>query len=286
MNLNNYKKIWYILKLGIKLYPLKIISGIISQILIQIKNYLMTVFIVGMIVNLLETNRPVTEIIMRLSIAILICVLCLIYDVLYNQYIYPICSERNSYRLSSLLNRKISNISLQEYENSEFYDLLNFVTENAANNMEEILNNLYILVGRVFSGVLLGITISVMDPWCIIFVLITVSLYYIVKNKSNRLRYKFKEDTIIPNRKKDYVKKVYTERSSVMDMRLTDINSVLKKIYNTAVGDNIKSISYYGKKISILRTVQNGAVTFFSFFSSVIYLITRIIYVTVNPIPT
>lgn len=275
---NIWKNIGFVLEQSFRLSPSKVILGFVYQAVSQFKGYILTVLLVGLIVDSVESNADISQVIFLLCICMALVVIIQIFEIYYTRYFSPISDEKFQCKLNQLLDRKAAQIGAEAYEDSQFFDKMSLSLTQALPRIESVLQNTYTLVGRLLSGMAIGATIAVLDPICLLFVAITVVVYFIVKNRSNKLRYQLNKDNVKETRIKNYVNQSFMDRRTALEIRMTGIAQVLKDLYQRSVESIICNLNKYGGKICLLRTIQNGAVTFFSFFSSVIYLTIKVVF--------
>ena len=273
-----YKNIAFVLAESFRLSPSKVILGFVNQAVSQLKGYILTVLLIGLIVDAIEAGNGISRAIFWLSMCMALVVVGQIFEIWYTRCFSPVSDEKFQCRLNELLDRKAAQIGAEAYEDSHFFDIMDLSLTQALSRIESVLQNIYTLAGRLLAGAAIGATIAVLDPVCLLFVGITVSLYFTVKNCSNKLRYQLSKDNVKENRVKSYVNQAFMDRRTALEIRMTGIAQVLKDLYQRSVGSSIRNLYKYCRKITALRTIQNGSVTFFSFFTSIFYLSVKAVF--------
>ena len=267
-----WKNISYVLAGAFRLSQSKVILGFIFQALSQLKSYALSILLLGVIVRHIERNEEFSKILLILSVYIAATVIVTCLEIWYKDYFLPCNNLKFNAKVDSIFNKKASRIGAEAYENSRFFDKMNLSVTESVSRIEGILNNAYDLFGKIVSGSAMAVTIAVLDPVCLIFVIITIVVFFTVKNMSNKMRFRLNEANITDLRRKDYAKAAFAERQNSLEIRLTNISNILRKMHSDSVNGIFQNIKKYSGKIAVLRSVQNCSVILFALFCSLFYV--------------
>ena len=155
--------------------------------------------------------------------------------------------------LNKMIFEKAQQVELACYENPEFFDNYNratWVIEKGA--YKRIIEGSAWTVGSIVSIISLAIYLYNIDPILLIIIVCPIIVMYF-QFKRNGVEFQKEKEMTPFERQKDYTKRTVLLKDFAKEIKTTDIFKVIKRRFNEAVNDNIRTISKYGKKIAILE---------------------------------
>ena len=120
-----WKNVGFVIAQSFRLSPSKVILGFVYQAVSQLKSYILTVLLIGVIVDAIESGSGVSQAIILLSICMALVVIGQIFEIWYIRCFSPVSDDKFQCRLNQLLNRKAAQIGAEAYEDSRFFNIMN-----------------------------------------------------------------------------------------------------------------------------------------------------------------
>lgn len=155
--------------------------------------------------------------------------------------------------LNKMIFEKAQQVELACYENPEFFDNYNratWVIEKGA--YKRIIEGSAWTIGSIVSIISLAIYLYNIDPILLIIIVCPIIVMYF-QFKRNGVEFQKEKEMTPFERQKDYTKRTVLLKDFAKEIKTTDIFTVIKRRFNEAIHDNIRTISKYGKKIAILE---------------------------------
>ncbi len=155
--------------------------------------------------------------------------------------------------LNKMIFEKAQQVELACYENPDFFDNYNratWVIEKGA--YKRIIEGSAWTVGSIVSIISLAIYLYNIDPILLIIIICPIIVMYF-QFKRNGVEFQKEKEMTPFERQKDYTKRTVLLKDFAKEIKTTDIFTVIKRRFNEAIHDNIRTISKYGKKIAVLE---------------------------------
>jgi ATP-binding cassette subfamily B protein len=201
----------------------------------------------------------------------------------YSQYYADNSIQKVGRHFSNQLYRKINDIPLERFENSEFYDEYFFISNNLIVRISSFFRLIEILVSSFAMLSTLSVIIFITDPIIIIFVLFPLIVEWIISPYINRLRISSNKENSNVNRRIDYIQRVLYLKDYAKEIRTTKIRNVILYQFERFISDFNLLIKKYGMKIGIKQFVVDYTFQIISFFGAIIYITIRVINGDVSP---
>lgn len=231
----------YIEKIGFGIYFFKIIFDLIYK---KANFHTICLYVVNVVIVLLSLT---------------------FFMVWYDKYYSPVSSIIISSRLNKMVFRKALEVDLECYENEKFYDIYMFSSEQVNENVLLILNNICKTITSLIASIYVVIYIYTINGKNVLFFILPILGIVYVARKVNTIYYYRYTDSLPFYRKMDYVNRIMTFYNNAMEVKLTNIFMVCKKIYSDAFNDLKKVIRKYAVKSIGNNTLQ--CILVFVFFS-------------------
>ncbi len=160
---------------------------------------------------------------------------------------------------------------LQCYEDYDFYNSFTKAMRVADNKAISILNNITSLISSVFSIILLGSVIGVLDYVLMFFIVIMIISSSIDTILSNHVSMELYDASEIINRQAEYLKRVAHHHDFAKEVRAYNLFDFLRKKLNVAFNEKFKMFKITNKKYWNIKLI-------FSIINSLIISTTLLLY--------
>lgn len=250
--MNTLKNINFILKFVFKTKPFYIIYILICTIL-QSFNSIISIFIVPLIINMIETK-------IEFKYIFILLISIFIYRMIVDSFInftssnYALKTEIDLKKsIQQQLFEKAINMDLEKYDNPEFYNDFIIINSEMDNVLTNILSNFRTIIYSCITTLGSVAIILNLDLFCLIFVVISLSLSYLLSLKGNKMVFNRRMETRVTDRKVSYINRIFYFKEYATDIRLTSIYNKFIKDYKQCI-DEIKKVDIkYGLKFMFLN---------------------------------
>lgn len=157
--------------------------------------------------------------------------------------------------LNNLIFKKAQQVELGCYENPDFFDKYNRATWVVdKGGFKRIIEGSAWTIGSLVSFVFLVRYLISVDPFLLVFILCPV-IVIALRTKKNEVELQKEKDMVPYERQKDYIRRTILLKDFAKEIKTTDIFTVVKRRFQTAIDNNIGVIKEYGWKIAILEIV-------------------------------
>lgn len=147
------------------------------------------------------------------------------------------------------LYKKAKELDQSCYDDPDFYNDFIWAIRESDNRTVQIMENLSIFINRLISSaVILGVLASI-DFIVAVVLLISISLGFVVKIGTNKVRYKMDMEINPIDRKLDYVKRVFYLQDYAKELRQGGIAAHLQDVYQKTTDVKISCMKKYMRKI-------------------------------------
>lgn len=250
--MNTLKNINFILKFVFKTKPFYIIYILICTIL-QSFNSIISIFIVPLIINMIETK-------IEFKYIFILLISIFIYRMIVDSFInftssnYALKTEIDLRKsIQQQLFEKAINMDLEKYDNPEFYNDFIIINSEMDNVLTNILSNFRTIIYSCITTLGSVAIILNLDLFCLIFVVASLSLSYLLSLKGNKMVFDRRMETRVTDRKVSYINRIFYFKEYATDIRLTNIYNKFIKDYKQCI-DEIKKVDIkYGLKFMFLN---------------------------------
>ena len=236
---------FYALGLVWKMCPIPVLHMAIARLLSYFGWLFYSAFFMRYVINALQAGESFKAIMIFIGITIAVFASMALYNSYIQGYVAPVANASLNKQLYQMLFKKSSNVELECFENSDFYDKYTLAMKNAD-------TNLYNTVDQLF-GVLFGFVASIfaflfmfqVDKISVAFILFPIIGNFFFRRLINKLEYLRQQDMAPHNRRVDYINRVMYLKDYAKEIRLTNIFSLLKRQYTEAIKGLVEVIKKY-----------------------------------------
>ena len=243
--INAMRNNFYALRLVWKMCPGPVLHMAIARLLSYFGWLFYSAFFMRYVINALQSGESFKAIMIFIGITIAVFASMALYNSYIQGYVAPVANARLNKGLYQKLFKKSSNVELECFENSDFYDKYTLAMKNAD-------TNLYNTVDQLF-GVMFGCVASIfafffmyqVDKLSVLFIIFPIIGNFFFRRLINRLEYLRQQDMAPHNRRIDYINRVMYLKDYAKEIRLTNIFNLLKRQYTDAIQGLVEVIKKY-----------------------------------------
>lgn len=214
------------------------------------------VYLMQTSINQLSSGAGIWTIVITILL-FLICELLLHIggDVLYSLYFEP-CQANIIANVNIDVCKHIRRTDYKYFDNPDYYDEYTVSYAKYASKSMETFNNLSRALSQLVTvGSLVGYILS-STIYVLIITVLSVVIKVWVSKILNRIQIKCEEESSLIDRKNRYYHETLCSRSAAMDMKSTNMYSILEEHYRSSSEHGIKIKFKYNKKLSFWSSVQ------------------------------
>ena len=265
MKANYFKNNAYILRLLWRMKKGRVLGELLDIGLGYVYWIFYDIIFIKYLVESLEIGRSFQEIMIFLVAVTIGFALPTLFGKWY-QYVYKPKADADIFeQVNSMLFQKATQVELECYENTEFYNRFTLAMKDCEQRFAQISSNLCTiftsLIGSIFS---LYYMFSI-DPFVIVFIAGPVIGNFVFGKMINQTNFNMKKESVPHIRKTDYVNRVIYLVDYAKELRMSNVFLVLRSIYVQGfrgVLDTLKK--YRGKRIflSLIRNIFTFVIIF------------------------
>lgn len=203
------------------------------------------------------------------------CIVLIINKVI-GYYINPKLNYIYNNGINMLLFRKMNRVSLQYYDNSEFFDKYNLAKEKTLSTVVSSAGWILNIVGQAVSIGTLLTTIALLDPAILLFMVGCVIVSVIIQIIAVIITLRLEKESVNINHIFEYVSRTFYLKRYAVDQRYTNISDVNIHLYLNTI-DRMKGIiSKYIKRAMPLDCLETGVTDIILYFGILIFSCYRI----------
>jgi len=266
----------YMLKLVFKTSPFRVITEFIIKIINYFRGIFFGVFVMKYLFNAFENHVSFNEIVNFIIITVAIMTATFVIDAIYSQIYRPVSNQKISRDMNMILFKKVSQVELACFENTEFFNKYTKAANETNNRAMSILDNISNLTAAIISCVVVMVTLLTIDGIAILWGLLPFAAYYVINKTSAKRRYALYEANIMPERRMSYASRAVYLKDYAKELRLFNIKKVLLKRYDESAAKVCENYDNHGYKIANIKTFSDLTGTFFT-IGSLIFASARVL---------
>ena len=280
------KQYFSVLKVTFKAIPLWSTYTIFNSILGEICNIIGSISIVAIVLKSINNKSSFAEVVIPVLLIEAVIILGGFCTSLYYAKVDPIARQLLSKNITSKMIDEIMSTDLKNLDNPQYLNDYSFALDQIEQRLMGSVNTLSNLLSNIIGIVITLYIINYINYGLAIVVAIAVAASLIVNLALNKTKFIFNNETVMDNRKKDYVNRVFYMKKYSLELRLLPIAPLLTNLYNNSVKNIIRSSKKYGYKIGILSFIGSFITEVFVFWGTMLILILKIYNKDSNIDPT
>ncbi len=250
------KNNFYMFKMVWRIKPSRILFTIFINLVNGSLNFISQIFLLRYIINAATNKASFESVLIVASVVLLYQIFGMSINTYYNAIFCPTCDNIIKQNFQKELFNKALSIDLIEYDNPDFYDKYVRAISESNGRALQIVNLFGRLVNCLFVLVSVSLIIFTLEPLLIFIAILPFVFNMLVGSKRNKINYKQNMEFTMPNRIRDYVRRVVYFNNYAKEIRLTNIFKVLKKKFDSAIEQCIEITRRYSTKNILLGIIM------------------------------
>ncbi len=252
--------IFFFVKLLFSVSPLLVIGEFFWGLLMVLPSRLISVIGVKYIIDVVTSGERLERVFYAVIVIAIILIGSTVISWLFREFYWNIEREKVYYGLNKKLYDKARSLDLESYDNPEFYNNFILTIESSSDNIANLLGLVRMYVANIIAFVTISSIILTIDPWCLVIILIDISIFLPISKKVGSLMMERRVENAKYHRRSDYFQRVFYLQDYAKEVRMNNISPLLIDRYNDAADDVINNQAKYWNKISALDCTQRVGV--------------------------
>lgn len=208
------------------------------------------------VLNAIEQEKSFNEILYFIIAVSLIFIMETIYRIYVKTISNPVTDIKIYHNLYSKIYKKAESVELACYENADFYNKYTMAIDKADKRIIETAENIAKMVMSFAALIWAGYIMFSIDSFLILFIAFPIIGNFIFGNLMNKLYYNRYVDSVKYQRRTEYVNRVMYLSDFAKEIRLTDVFSIIRRDYDSAVKGIEKVTDKYAGKGTLFSFLQ------------------------------
>jgi len=178
--------------------------------------------------------------------------------------------------VNMLLFRKMNQISLQYYDDSQFYDKYNLANKNTLPSIYASIDLLLSILGQLISIGSMLTLILLIDPPILLFMIGCAIVSVIIQIIESIFTLKLQKESVNINHIFEYISRTFYLKKYALDQRFTKISDVTLALYQNTIVRVKKYLDRFMKRAMPWDCLDAGVTDIFIYFSILIFSCYRI----------
>lgn len=261
------------------LYMLKLAWGFSKgRVLLEFANcffdYFLWIFysviFIQILVEAVSTGRAFTDIALFIGATTLVMLLISLFKTWFDLRYKPMTDRVIAMGMNQSLLDKAAEVEIACYEDTEFYNNYTIAIQEAETRMNTVLSNTANIVFTALSTTFVFIYMFTIDPYVLLFTIFPLIGNFVFGRILSKLYYKRGMDSVGYTRRMDYVNRTIYLQNFAKEIRLSNIYTVLKQIYEEGFSGLLKVYKGYRVK-TIVQCLLRDVFTFLFVFQGVFF---------------
>lgn len=275
----------YMLKYLFKYVPMYVIGALAFGMIMAIPSVFANVVLLKYVIDTAASGINLINILIAVCIFAVFIIISQIANSLFNSLYVPKAKEKLHVKMQSELYEKALTLDLACYDNPDFYNDFIWAMSSAENRAIQTLSNIQMFLGNLLNFIVVITIFATIDVEIIILVLFAAIITMFFNNPIAKLSFE-KENEMRPlYRKRDYIARVFYLPNYAKEIRLSNVERILKRDYKKNNDEILKTAKKHNKKLWILNFFRIYISGFFIVnFIIVLYLGYKVIVVKSNSV--
>lgn len=240
---------WMLWKLAWKEAPLYMAIMVFECIRFDVFVFLEHTLAIWYVLNAAETGQPFRKVVLAMVTLIGMLLVSHLIQSVYHQWALPKMKPVLYQALRRQIYERAVSQDLADYDDPEYYNDFILATKEADKCIDRFLNITGPGISTVTGFVLQTVFLGVMNASSFFFVALAMTVTLLSFEKLNKLEVQMRLEQNVPQRRRDYVHRVFYLHDYAKELRLNkEFDAVLYEDYNKA-NDELQAINRaYGKK--------------------------------------
>lgn len=266
-----WKNNWFLIKLCFTASPAYLIFAVLDTIRNQISIFFEHTYGIGYVLEAAEFHYPFRQVATFILILAGCITLGMVFTVFVGDYILEKERPKIREKVKMLLYEKAKVLDLECYDNPEYYDKLVLAISEADKQIDRCVTFLQNTASGTTVFISTGIYFFMKDKVSILFVAVSFVMTFCFNQLFNRLSYKIRMERVSPERKREYIKRVFYLGDYAKELRLNpEVSDILFERFEAA-NDGVYQVEKKHAKRRFFLSYMRRHVSN-NIFSDVIYI--------------
>lgn len=261
--INILKKHLFITKYIYKNSPFFAVFNILMQPINAFISVFTYTYSLKFIIDSIEIERGIGEIIGFLAILLCANLVIRLTDAILEKKITPIAQEKLKSTMQLEIFAKTKGLDLEFYDDVEFYNQFMISFSQSNERIIAIFNDMLSFLKTLCTLIYIMILIFTMHYAMLILIGVAVIFSVIVNLKIVNLTKARTEKLVLPDRKAEYVKRVFYLLDYAKDIKTTNISKVLTRNFLNHNAETKEIYNEYSKKLFLLNFINQYVINYF-----------------------
>ncbi len=255
----------YMVRLMFKISPLYVIGEIIMHIMINLPARIVSVIGLKFVIDEVQSGGDTKKIILGISLMLAVLVVGEVSNALFAELFVSREKEKLDLGIQSMLYKKAASIDLEKYDSPSYYADFILAVENSSDNIQNMLDLVKGYIEEIISFVLIGSLIFTIDPWALLIVIVSATVFIPVGRYTGKLLTKRREKVTEAHRVGDYFSRVFYLQEYASEIKTSGIAGLLQKRFEKSADNIIATEKRFVGKLNKLIFVQETSIHIIGF---------------------
>lgn len=235
----------YMLKFISKHTPFMVFGYLFFDVLSNLPWTLSNVVLLRYIIDVATEGKDYYRVAVALGLFVAFVIITNLCTTLFYEVSLPKQKEKLYFAIYKTIYEKAAKMDYEAYDNPEYYNDLVLAMNSMNERAYAVLSNTQDILTNIIGVVTIGAVILTIDPICLVFVAVCVSIMVPIGRLIAKVNVERTEAMTPLDRKNLYFSRVFYLQDYAKELRLSGAGKMIETRYNKNISDRIKTVSPY-----------------------------------------
>ena len=235
----------YMLKFISKHTPFMVFGYLFFDVLSNLPWTLSNVVLLRYIIDVATEGKDYYRVAVALALFVAFVIITNLCTTLFYEVSLPKQKEKLYFAIYKTIYEKAAKMDYEAYDNPEYYNDLVLAMNSMNERAYAVLSNTQDILTNIIGVVTIGAVILTIDPICLVFVAVCVSIMVPIGRLIAKVNVERTEAMTPLDRKNLYFSRVFYLQDYAKELRLSGAGKMIETRYNKNISDRIKTVSPY-----------------------------------------
>ena len=235
----------YMLKFISKHTPFMVFGYLFFDVLSNLPWTLSNVVLLRYIIDVATEGKDYYRVAVALGLFVAFVIITNLCTTLFYEVSLPKQKEKLYFAIYKTIYEKAAKMDYEAYDNPEYYNDLVLAMNSMNERAYAVLSNTQDILTNIIGVVTIGAVILTIDPICLVFVAVWVSIMVPIGRLFAKVNVERTEAMTPLDRKNLYFSRVFYLQDYAKELRLSGAGKMIETRYNKNISDRIKTVSPY-----------------------------------------
>ena len=235
----------YMLKFISKHTPFMVFGYLFFDVLSNLPWTLSNVVLLRYIIDVATEGKDYYRVAVALALFVAFVIITNLCTTLFYEVSLPKQKEKLYFAIYKTIYEKAAKMDYEAYDNPEYYNDLVLAMNSMNERAYAVLSNTQDILTNIIGVVTIGAVILTIDPICLVFVAVCVSIMVPIGRLIAKVNVERTEAMTPLDRKNLYFSRVFYLQDYAKEIRLSGAGKMIETRYNKNISDRIKTVSPY-----------------------------------------